>query len=68
LFYSQFFSLNLKVKLFIGIITMSYTQKNLILTKKKFQRFYRREYKCMRKIMIETNGMKKTTRYINEDD
>ena len=47
---------------------MSYTQKNLILTKKKFQRFYRREYKCMRKIMIETNGMKKTTRYINEDD
>ena len=47
---------------------MSYTQKNLILTKKKIKRFYRREYKCMRKIMIETNGMKKTTRYINEDD
>jgi hypothetical protein len=39
LFYSQFFSLNLKVKLFIGIITMSYTQKNLILTKKKFKDF-----------------------------
>jgi len=27
LFYSQFFSLNLKVKLFIGITTMSYTKK-----------------------------------------
>jgi hypothetical protein len=60
LFYSQFFfSKSKKSEIIYWHYNYVLHKKNLILTKKKFQRFYRREYKCTRKIMIETNGMKK---------